>query len=384
MAHICSIFRILHKSEHALTATTLESWHQRLNHLPKDLVKRMANNGAVEGLKIVSHTPDDCLDCKLNKCTRTSHPLRSTIKACKPAHALHFDIVGHIRPEGVLGQRFILVCRDKFTSFRQISTLKTKGMSPEAVKIAYANVSQSIMQTGNDVLRITSDNGTEFTSERLSVFLEQKGIQHVLSAPYARQQNPKRTVERENRSLLDQSRTILNSSKLDQEMWPDAVATSTYVANRCIIQKRNVTPYQLWFGKKPNINNLDLFGQQAFVLKPDHVRSKFDEKCTIMVFVGYTENYQTFKFFDYTNRKYVISCDAVFIDRIGTKISDEPAPEMRESSPERETFDFSLKKSLPSTLSSPHPSTSPESQADKTFHSVSIDSDICKPAKCVW
>lgn len=100
--------------------------------------------------------------------------------------SLHLDIVGQIKPASVGGSRFILTCRDEFSKFRMTKSLKVKSETPEAIKLM---INQSEMQTGNSALRITTDNGSEFKSQRLTIFLQQKGIQHVLSTPYVPQQN---------------------------------------------------------------------------------------------------------------------------------------------------------------------------------------------------
>lgn len=213
---------------------------------------------------------------------------------------------------GLANRRFILVGKDEFSSFRMVSCLKAKSQVPETVKLM---LNQAETQTGNSVLRITTDNAAEFLSERLTSFLQNKGIEQILSTPYCPQQNG--IAERENQSLLAQGRTILNAHEMPKELWPEAVYTATYVSNRCITSKRNVTAYELWFQRKPNLKNLRIFGQQASVLKPDHQRGKFDEKGTIKYFVGYTENYQTYKFFDPITKKIETSPYAVFTNQIG-------------------------------------------------------------------
>lgn len=326
--------------ETAMAATTLEQWHERLNHLPKSLVMKMVDGGAVDGLKIISKINDDCLDCHLNKCKRPSHQKRITAKATKAGQSLHFDILGPINPLGLSNQKFVLVCRDEMSSFRMTSSLKSKGQTPEQVKLI---INRAELETGNPVLKITSDNGTEFTSERLSIFLEHKGILHVLSAPYTPQQNG--TAEREVQNVLCQSSVILNRAKLPQTLWPEAVATSTYVANRCISKLRPHTPYELWFGKRPNVGNLHVFGQQAAVLIPDSKRSKFDTRGKLMIFVGYTDNHQTFKFFDPVSKQIIISCDCSFLNKIG--LDPEPVVTPLQAYGERTTvsiprieFDF--------------------------------------------
>lgn len=48
------------------------------------------------------------------------------------------------------------------------------------------------------------------------------------------------------------------------------------------------TPYEWWFIMKPDVTNLHKFGEAAVVLFEDNQRTKWDDKGSIMHFVGYT------------------------------------------------------------------------------------------------
>lgn len=281
----------------------------------------MMSKQLVCGMRLKEQLSNDCLDCSLNKCKRASHPPRTSVKATKPGVSLHFDLIGPIKPVGLEGQRFILVCRDEMSKLRMVSCLKTKGQTSEQIKLM---INKTELETGNSVLCITSDNGSEFKSDRLAVFLEHKGINHNFSASYTPQQNG--TVERENGKLLVQSRTILNASRLGLQLWPEAVATSTYVSNRCISNLSDITPFEIWYKRKPDINNLEIFGQMASVLKLDNERTKFDARAKIRYFVGYTDLSNTFKFFDIESKAITTSCDATFLQQIGPQQERVVAP----------------------------------------------------------
>lgn len=299
----------------ALTATTLENWHQRLNHLPKPLIEQMIKNNNVEGLR-VKPQDEECIDCKMNKCTRTSHPPRTTPKSTQAGQCIHADVIGPIKPEGAQGQRFILNCRDESSGLRIVANLKAKSQVPEVMKLI---INQIELQTNRYVSRLCVDNGSEFLSERLTVFLHQRGIDLSLSVRYTPQQNG--MIERENRTLLTQALIMLQKSKLDKSLWPEAVNCATYVHNRTISRRRPITPYELWFKKLPNISNLKIFGQQAVVLTPEQLREKLGERGKIMNFVSYTGKFNTFKFYSPQENRIIISCDAIFLNAIGPIIT---------------------------------------------------------------
>jgi transposase InsO family protein len=83
---------------------------------------------------------------------------------------------------------------------------------------------------GLRIKKIRSDNGTEFKNSQIEGFLEEEGIKHEFSSPYTPQQNG--VVERENRTLLDMARTMLDEYKTSDQFWAQAVNTACYAINR--------------------------------------------------------------------------------------------------------------------------------------------------------
>ena len=77
-------------------------------------------------------------------------------------------------------------------------------------------------------------------------------VKHNFSAPRIPQQNG--VVERKNRTLEGMTRTMLIASVLARNFWAEALNTSCYIINRCMIRPiLNKTPYKLFKGRKPNI-----------------------------------------------------------------------------------------------------------------------------------
>src|SRR6218665_3477407 len=78
--------------------------------------------------------------------------------------------------------------------------------------------------------KIRSDRGGEYTEERLQTFLKDEGIQAELTTPYTPQQNG--YAERNNRSLVEMTRCILNDSGLPKKFWGGAIMTANHLQNR--------------------------------------------------------------------------------------------------------------------------------------------------------
>jgi len=95
-------------------------------------------------------------------------------------------------------------------------------------------------------------------------------------------------VERKNRSLEELARTMLSESSLLKHFWADAVNTSCYVMKIVLIRPiLKKTPYELFNGRKPNINHLRDFGCSYFLLNNGKENlGKFDEKVDLGIFIG--------------------------------------------------------------------------------------------------
>jgi transposase InsO family protein len=83
---------------------------------------------------------------------------------------------------------------------------------------------------GLRIKKIRNDNGMEFKNSQIEGFLEDEGIKHEFSSPYTPQQNG--VVERENRTLLDMARTMLDEYKTPDRFWVEAINTACYSINR--------------------------------------------------------------------------------------------------------------------------------------------------------
>ncbi|KRZ00412.1 Retrovirus-related Pol polyprotein from transposon TNT 1-94 [Trichinella zimbabwensis] len=120
------------------------------------------------------------------------------------------------------------------------------------------------------------------------------------SPPYTPQCNG--MAERENRTLVEKARSMLHARNLPRFLWAEAVHTAAYLLNRIPNRKETTkTPYEKWFGKRPTVEHLRIFGCDAYVHIPDQHRNKFDRKARKVIFVGYGLSNKMFRVFD-TNK----------------------------------------------------------------------------------
>jgi len=138
-------------------------------------------------------------------------------------------------------------------------------------------------------------------------------------------------VERKNRSLEELARTMLSESSLPKYFWVDAVNTSCYVMNKVLIRPiLKKTPYELFNGRKPNINHLRVFGCSCFVLNNGKENlGKFDEKADHGIFIGYSLNSHAYRIYNKRLMTVEEFVHVVFdeVDRKSIQISKNSAEE---------------------------------------------------------
>ena len=83
------------------------------------------------------------------------------------------------------------------------------------------------------------------------------------------------------------TRTMLITSGLARNFWAEALNTSYYIINRCMIRPiLNKTPYELLKGRKLNIMHLRVFGCKCFVHNNGKdALGKFDPKSDEVIFL---------------------------------------------------------------------------------------------------
>ena len=106
-----------------------------------------------------------------------------------------------------------------------------------------------------------------------------------------------------NRTLVELAHSIIAHVALSDIFWAEAVSTAAYVRNRLptTALKENETPYERWYGRKPDVGHLRVFGCMAYGHVPDRERRKLDKKSRKMHFVGYSITSKGYRLFDETN-----------------------------------------------------------------------------------
>ena len=146
--------------------------------------------------------------------------------------------------------------------------------------------------------------------------------------PHSPQQNG--VSQRMNRTLVESARSMIAHAGLSNIFWAEAISTASYVRNRLptTALKERETPYERWYGRKPDVSHFRVFGCMAYAHVPE--RRKLDTKSKKMRFVGYSLTSKGYRLFDETNRKLCIRRDVEFNERdFGQKSAITTEPDLK-------------------------------------------------------
>ncbi|GJR33602.1 retrotransposon protein, putative, ty1-copia subclass [Tanacetum coccineum] len=99
-------------------------------------------------------------------------------------------------------------------------------------------------------------------------------------------------------------RSIMNLITLSLSFWDYALESATRILNMVPTKKVYKTPYELWYGKVPNLTYLKAWGCEVFVKRdtPDKLQ-KITVKC---IFIGYPKETMGYYFYFPPENKIVV------------------------------------------------------------------------------
>ena len=250
---------------------------------------------------------EKCEYCSQAKITRTSH--KSVIREYEPLDLIHSDICEFDRVLTRNGKRYFITFIDDCSNYCFVYLMKNKSEAIDMFKIFLTEVEN---QFNRKIKRFRSDRGQEYESTEFVNLFKSHGIIHETTAPYSPEMNGK--AERKNRTLCELTVATLLSSGAASYWWGEIVLTVCYVLNRIPNSKTNISPYEIWKNKKPNVLYFRTWGCLAYVRKPDPKRSKLASRAYECVFIGYGCNSKAYRFYDLKNHVIIESLDADFYE----------------------------------------------------------------------
>jgi hypothetical protein len=178
-----------------------------------------------------------CQICAQSKAGGAIRCSQGTLPSPGPYELVFVDIVGPLPRFD--GYQYLLTMEDAFTRFTR--AIPIRHISTSCVLDAFY---RHWISTFHAPVRIHSDNGTQFTSQKFHEMCDALGIEYSTSSPYHPEGNSR--IERFHRTLKDRLRCCANPAA-----WPNNIFSMTLAYNSSVHSATGYSPFELAFGFQP-------------------------------------------------------------------------------------------------------------------------------------
>lgn len=313
----------------ANNADQTDDWHRKFGHLNFDCLYQMASKSIVKGMEGVRQKKNNCVICHTNKISELPFPGEATNSAKEILERVHSDICGPFRTRALCGAYYFATFIDEKSRYVKVYPLKSRDEIGKVFKEYKLFVEN---QCNRKIKCIRTDNAKEYVGGDFAKTVKESGILHQTSVARCPQQNG--IAERANRTLVEMTRCLLNDSKMPDSLWVEALQTANYLRNRSLTRSiKSMTPFELFWGIKPNVQHLKVFGCRVVCLIKGPNRSKLSPKGIVCRLVGYSSSQKGYRVMDGDGRVFVCR-NVKFLDDYNTNVDvsfddhdDQPAAE---------------------------------------------------------
>ena len=257
--------------------------HRRFCHINMQSISHMEKRGIVRGIEKINNDKIKCDVCEISKATRSSFKGISSIMSQNILERIYMDVWGPSPVTSVGGGNYFLSIIDDYSRKVFVYVMKKKSEVFNFFKIFMNEVER---QHDLEIKSVRTDNGMEFCHKEFEEFLQEKGIKIERTSTYTPEQNG--VAERFNRTAIEGVRSMLQDSGLQSRFWAEALHNFVHVKNRSTHKLlKDCTPEERWWGKRPSVQHLRIFGSLAYVHTPRSKRNKLQANAQLGILVGY-------------------------------------------------------------------------------------------------
>nr|GFC46568.1 putative ribonuclease H-like domain-containing protein [Tanacetum cinerariifolium] len=180
----------------------------------------------------------------------------------------------------------------------------------------------------------------EFLNKTLHAYFASEGITQQTSVARTPKQNG--IVERQNRTLVEASRTMLSAAKVPLFFWAEAIATACFTQNRSlVIPRHEKTPYHIINDQKPSVKFFHIFGSLCYIIRDGENLDKMKEKGDACIFVRYSNQSRAYRVFNKRTRVTVETIHVNFLElphMTSDHVSSDPVPQCQSTALEHDSL----------------------------------------------
>jgi hypothetical protein len=289
---------------------TWDVWHCRFAHVGISGLRKLFDKQLVTGLFVDREsTFSDCSACTEAK--QSVMPFNKTADHdTKPGELTHVDVWGKYPVSSINGCQYYILLVDDASRYVTVEFMKTKDQATLKVK----NYITHLEVHGKMPKAIHINRGHEFVNKTLLEWLYSKGMDVQMTAPHSPSQNG--VAERMNRTLEELARAMRLAADLPVFLWEQAVSHAAYVRNRAYNSAiKTSTPYERWYGRKPDVSHLREFGAPVWILlQGQKIQPKMEAKSKRRALVGYDDGSRSVKYYNAETRSILTSRNFRFLE----------------------------------------------------------------------
>ena len=270
IARIPQTGRGLYRTEHhgdsanAVETISIMELHRRMGHIAPASARALVEKGLVTGIRLDPDSREvDCEACLFARATRKPIPkVRIGPQAQSFGDEVHSDVWGPSPIATKRGCRYFVTFTDDATRYTVTYLLRNKAEAFGSYKAFEAWALAQQLCAAIKVLR--SDRGGEYLSGAFDKHLAAAGTARRLTVHDTPQLNG--VAERLNRTIVERIRAFTHSSGLPKFLWGEALRHATWLKNRSATRALDgLTPFQVLFGRAPDISRLRRWGATVWV-----------------------------------------------------------------------------------------------------------------------
>ncbi|MGZ5486595.1 MAG: DDE-type integrase/transposase/recombinase, partial [Nitrososphaeraceae archaeon] len=210
------------------------------------------------------------------------------------------------------GEYYILIVVDQFSKYIMVRGMKQKSEASEHLMEIIRLTQNRFNKT---LKRFHSDGGKEFINDIFLKFLKQQGTELTYTPADTPQFNGE--AESANKTIITKARSILNHVKGCLELWNYAIQFAVLIYNYTtklhLDGEQYLIPGKIFNPQYEfNIQNIHIFGCNAYVLKEKNNLGKLDTQTKPGIYVGYNEQRGCHKILNSETLKLIESRDVQF------------------------------------------------------------------------
>lgn len=309
--------------------------HKKLGHVGEAMIKKTLK--ASTGILLKNQFEKlDCEECKISKAKRGAIRKGKKVNTKDILEVIEVDVQGPFpifANDGTCSNLKFIDSKSGWLHYRTIPNLRATTILDQFINFK----TRIELQTGKQIKRVRSDQGTEFMGEFLT-YLDLCGIIKEKGVAYTHHHPGK--VERSHQTVLRLARAMLKDSFLPPKYYDDAQRTASYIFNRTVHASSEVTPYEMIFNKKPDLSHLRPFGTVCYAFISPEKRTKLDSSAIKCRLIGYGDDFALEEMKAYKLLK-EDDCTIIWSDNciFDSKLQMEKLPEIFYSTDDQRNFD---------------------------------------------